>query len=73
MHRWNVAGALQSLNGILLNANVPNGHVNVVFLGPPKLWEFDSNLSNHQENSTKNVLLLFLEFGQEMVKENDLF
>ena len=31
MHRWNIAGALQSPNGILLNANVPNGHVNVDF------------------------------------------
>ena len=40
------------------------------FLGLLKLWEFDSNLSNHQENSSKEVLLLFLEFGQEMVKEN---
>ena len=73
MHRWNIAGALQSPNGILLNANIPNEHVNVVFLGLPKLWEFDSNLSNHQENSSKNVQLLFLEFGQEMVKENSLF
>ena len=31
MDLWNVAGALQSPNDILLNANVPKGHVNVVF------------------------------------------
>ena len=31
MHLWNVAEALHKLNGILLNAKVPNGHVKVVF------------------------------------------
>ena len=31
MHRWKVAGALHSLNGIHLKAKVPKGHVNVVF------------------------------------------
>ena len=31
MHRWKVAGALHSLNGMRLKAKVPKGHVNVVF------------------------------------------
>ena len=31
IHRSNVAGALHSSNGILLKANVPKGHVNVIF------------------------------------------
>ena len=31
MHLRNVAGALHSPNGILLKANVPKEHVNVVF------------------------------------------
>ena len=40
MHLWNVA-ALHKPNGILLNANVPNGHVNVVFSwssGAMEIW-----------------------------------
>ena len=31
MHRWKVAGALHSSNGMRLKAKVPKGHVNVVF------------------------------------------
>ena len=31
MHRWNVGGTLHSLNDMRLKANVPKGHVNVVF------------------------------------------
>ena len=31
MHRWKVAGALHSPNGMRLKAKVPKGQVNVVF------------------------------------------
>ena len=31
IHRWKVAGALHSPNGMRLKAKVPKGHVNVVF------------------------------------------
>ena len=31
IHLWKVAGALYNPNGILLKANVPKGHVKVVF------------------------------------------
>lgn len=31
MYHWNVADALHNLNDICLNANVPYGHVNIVF------------------------------------------
>ena len=31
INHWRVAGALHSPNGMRLKANVPNGHVNVVF------------------------------------------
>ena len=43
------------------------------FLGLIKLWEFDNNLINLQENNNKDVMLLFPKFDQEMVKENGLF
>ena len=32
IHRWKVAGAFHSLNGMRLKAKVPKGQVNVVFL-----------------------------------------
>ena len=31
IHRWKVAGALHSPNGMRLKVKVPKGHVNVVF------------------------------------------
>nr|GEW07279.1 hypothetical protein [Tanacetum cinerariifolium] len=41
IHRWNVPGALQSLKGMRLYANVPYGQVNVVFS-----WSFGSTVED---------------------------
>ena len=59
IHLWNVAGALHKPNGILLNAKVPNGHVNVVFSCLQVQWQFGCIQNIHQENISEGVLLTY--------------
>lgn len=72
MHLSKVIGALYSLNNILLKVKVPKRQVKVVFSGSSKAILISNILNSHLESKKFYTLLLYLEPGLKILKENDL-
>ena len=66
-------GALYNPKGILLNANVPYEHVNVVLSWSSRDIVSDYNPNTHPRNNNTHVLPAYLVYDLETKVENDIF